>query len=551
MASLLFNFAGSFVGGALFGQPGALIGGLIGSYLGNQFFGTGQEDTTRFGPRLQDLTLSTSAFGQPIPWVFGTQRVGAQMFWATDIVEIRTEITVEQGGGGGFGKGGIGGGGSSQTNVTFKYQANTAMMCCRGPKDIVKVWADGKIILDHTGEGQVESAKFSGLIVRYSGTTTQEPDPTIQGDVGIADTPAYRDICYFVIHDFPLEDFGNRIPQFNALVSDASETLPFDSLDMGAIYGSSSVFGAAILTGTWSLDGRYFISVTNGTVWDTLNHSVVTRTTRLLDQLGSSGVGEPITLDQSGNIVWFDSAVGSTSYVYIADPITLELLYAGKVTGGSNPKFVELQVSQSPVPQLAGEITNNRIAVLGFAGIVWVFETRPSVPLATVMVDDGSFVPELQQVFRVEIIDFQAPSSPGDAWNVLLDHGSNVDRDQFVWFSITDDQGSTHQDMYLFKFDPWAGAFILSTKVPNESGGGQRDGSLAYDPVLHKLAVWVRDIIGGGVNYIQQYDIETDTWEEFGVVANLVENGTNFNGYHAINSKVWFQRSIAGVIKDQ
>ncbi len=551
MASLLFNFAGSFIGGALFGQPGALVGGLIGSYIGNQLFGPDQEDTTRFGPRLQDLTVSSSAFGAPIPWVFGTQRVGTQMIWATDIIELRTEITVESGGGGGFGKGGIGGGGSSQTNVTFKYQANAALLCCRGPKDIVKVWADGKIILDHTGTGQVASAKFSGLIVRYPGSTTQEPDPTIQGDVGIADAPAYRDICYFVIHDFPLEDFGNRIPQFNALVSDADETLPFDSLDMGAIYGSPAVEGSAIWLGTWSLDGRYFISIARGTVWDTLNHSVVTRTTRLLDQLSNSGIGGEVTLDQSGNVVFFDATVGGTSYVYVADPITLELLYAGEATGGI-PKFTQLQVSQSPVPQLAGEITNNRMAVLGDSADIWVFETRPSVPLDTVTVDDGSFVPKLQLLSRTLIIDFQSPSSPGDDWRALVDGGSNVDRDQFVWFAVTDNQGVTQRDMYLFKFDPWAHALILSTKVPNNDGGGQRKGALAYDPVLHKLACFVEDGGGGsGGGFIYQYDIDTDTWEDDAVGSTIVDDGTNWNGYHAINSKVWYQRDVAGVIKNE
>lgn len=555
MASLALQFAGSFVGGALFGPIGAKVGGLIGSYIGSQLFGPDQEDTTRFGPRLQELGVSSSAFGQPIPWVFGTQRVGTQMIWATDIIEIRTEITVEQGGGGGFGKGGIGGGGSSQTNVTFKYHANAALLCCRGEKDIVKIWADGKIILDHTGEGQVASAKFSGLIVRYNGSTTQEPDPTVQADVGIADTSAYRDICYFVIHDFPLEDFGNRIPQFNVLVSDASEELPSDDLDLLAIYGDfNTVTPAGISRGAWSIDGRYFIDILDGIVFDTLNHSVVTKTDRLVDQIGINGVGDNITVDkQTGNVVLFESTVSNTTQIYIVDPITLELLYAGTLTA-NNPFFTELVISQSATPPLAGELVNNRISVMDKSGTIYVYETRPSVPLDMVQLDDGSFVPELQLLMPgVQAINFLSPSSPGNSWDTLLDHGSNVDRDQFAWFAITDDQGVLQQDMYLFQFDPWAGAFVSATKVPNESGGGQRRGDLAYDPVLHKLAVFVSHGGGGNnVNYIQQYDIETDTWEEFGVaILGMVDSGTNWNGYHAINSKAWFQRSIAGIIKDE
>jgi hypothetical protein len=46
----------------------------------------------------------------------------------------------------------------------------------------------------------------------YPGDEAQDPDPTIQATQGASVTPAYRGICYALFENFPLANFGDRIP---------------------------------------------------------------------------------------------------------------------------------------------------------------------------------------------------------------------------------------------------------------------------------------------------------------------------------------------------
>src|SRR5665213_2082899 len=52
----------------------------------------------------------------------------------------------------------------------------------------------------------------------YPGDQAQLPDPTIQAAEGATLTPAYRGQVYFMWEDFPLTNFGDRIPSFRAQV---------------------------------------------------------------------------------------------------------------------------------------------------------------------------------------------------------------------------------------------------------------------------------------------------------------------------------------------
>jgi hypothetical protein len=53
----------------------------------------------------------------------------------------------------------------------------------------------------------------------YPGTQTQLPDPTIQAAEGVDITPAFRPLVYAVWENFPLANFGNRLPNFRAEVT--------------------------------------------------------------------------------------------------------------------------------------------------------------------------------------------------------------------------------------------------------------------------------------------------------------------------------------------
>ena len=63
------------------------------------------------GPRLDSLQVTDSAYGEPIPICFGTQRLGGNIIWATS---IREDKVVEVTGGGG------GKGGCSEIDITAR-----------------------------------------------------------------------------------------------------------------------------------------------------------------------------------------------------------------------------------------------------------------------------------------------------------------------------------------------------------------------------------------------------------------------------------------------
>jgi hypothetical protein len=52
----------------------------------------------------------------------------------------------------------------------------------------------------------------------YLGYEDQLPNALIESYLGVGNVPAYRGVCYFVLHNLQLEDFGNAIPTFTVEV---------------------------------------------------------------------------------------------------------------------------------------------------------------------------------------------------------------------------------------------------------------------------------------------------------------------------------------------
>ncbi len=535
MGQLAFTIAGTAIG-AFFGQPG--LGAAIGGAIGGAAFPEEGPTVETEGPRLSTLRISSSNYGTPIPWVFGTQRVGVQLVWATNIVETRTETSTTSGGG----KGG-GGGGATQIHATYTYQANGALLCARGEKDIVKIWADSKVILEVESEGQIISAEYTDSITLYRGTTTQEPDPTIQADLGVEDTSAFRDFCYFVVNDFELANFGNRIPLFNALVTDGTPTITFAQLDIAAAPFSPAFSGSGTLSGgQFSPDGRYFFTP-NGFVIDVLTRRVVTFTESTIDEL--SLVGGINDVDSNGNMLQVEGA--TTSFIYALDPLTWQPLYStGPITG--TPIFTHLAVSKSPFPMVAGDPIRDRVAVMGFQCEVWIFETVPSADPVQVTTGGGITLPKMAQVHKLDLHDFFQPNT-ALFWNVLSDGGAVADRDGKIWFSVTDGETDGFQEMWLFRLDVWTGAFEYGIQVPiRGTANGIEGGEIAYDPVTHKLAIRTFYLNEGPINnnFIECYDIDARTFNDDPPATNWHStNGTNFNGKVSPNGSVWFKQTTA------
>lgn len=202
MATLVLGAAATAFSGAI--GAGAFTSALIsgaatvaGAYADNLLISalTPSRNTTVNGPRIGDLRLQTSTEGAPLPDAFGRLRLAGQVIWST---RLRMEVATSTQNVGGKGVGG----GQKVTTTTYLYYGNFAIGICEGPiVGISRVWADGKLLDRSTLPHRV-----------YPGTDDQQPDPLIETKEGAA--PAYRGTAYIVFEDLPLEDFGNRIPQF-------------------------------------------------------------------------------------------------------------------------------------------------------------------------------------------------------------------------------------------------------------------------------------------------------------------------------------------------
>ncbi len=126
LSAILVNTPMSFL------MTAALYAGA--SYIDNKLFGP--EGMTFEGQRMKDLSIQASAYGVPIPKVYGRFRTSGNVIWGTNFVEHRKEETSG---------GGKGGGGGETTTVTYTYSTSFAIGLHDGKiDDVVRAWADGK-----------------------------------------------------------------------------------------------------------------------------------------------------------------------------------------------------------------------------------------------------------------------------------------------------------------------------------------------------------------------------------------------------------------------
>jgi hypothetical protein len=206
--------AGQALGGIVGGVIGFLIGGpagaayaLYGAQIGMMAGGLidPPKGPVINGPRLNDLTVQTSTYGAFIPRNYGTVAQNGNVFWlqGDKLTEVKTTTT--QGGKGG----------PSSTTNTFTYFATFAVGLCKGPIDgISKIWIGPDLFYDASSSdvsAVIASNTAATNFTLYKGTDTQLPDPSIQADKGIANTPAYRGLAYIVFHNLALAKYSNSL----------------------------------------------------------------------------------------------------------------------------------------------------------------------------------------------------------------------------------------------------------------------------------------------------------------------------------------------------
>ncbi|WP_186297665.1 phage tail protein [Sedimenticola selenatireducens] len=137
--------------------------------------------------------------------MYGTARIAGNVIWSGGIQE--TSHTQDVGGKGG----------SSASHTTYTYSCSFSVGICEGEiTGIRRIWADSVLIYnkgDTATADELAVSNQNGITV-YTGSETQEPDPTIEAAEGMGNVPAFRGLAHVVFDTFQLENYGNRIPNF-------------------------------------------------------------------------------------------------------------------------------------------------------------------------------------------------------------------------------------------------------------------------------------------------------------------------------------------------
>ncbi len=197
MAEIVLSQAGAVAGNALlpeglkvFGQQiaGAAIGKAVGSVVGRAI--DASLTPPQEGPRIESLQVMESREGASLPSVYGRGKVSGQVIWASRFKEKRREQSAGKGG---------------PSYTEYSYSISFAIALCEGPiTRLDRVWANGESLI---------LKDFNWRL--YRGTEDQLPDPLIEAIEGTGNAPAYRGTAYIVFEDFPLDGFGNRMPQLS------------------------------------------------------------------------------------------------------------------------------------------------------------------------------------------------------------------------------------------------------------------------------------------------------------------------------------------------
>ncbi len=222
MATLVLTVVGGFVGGP--------IGAAIGATMGQQIDAAIFKPKGREGPRLADLKVQASTYGQQIPQLFGTMRVAGSVIWATDLIERRNKR---------------GGGKGRPSTTEYSYAVSLAVALSSRPiRGIGRIWADGNLLRGSSGTFQ-ERCIFRW----HDGSEDQAADPLIASALGMASASAFRGLAYAVFEELELGAFGNRIPSLTFEVE--ADTA---NVDVGLV-GDRLMGESGRCAGDWSFAG--------------------------------------------------------------------------------------------------------------------------------------------------------------------------------------------------------------------------------------------------------------------------------------------------------
>lgn len=248
MGQVIGQTAGGVLG-SYFGPAGASLGAAAGSIIGG-YIGGGGKDQVNEGPRLQNLRVATSRYGEQIVTIRGRMRTNGLVVWGPPIREVVNESKESAGKGGG----------PEVTTRTFVYFASWASLFCTGEMgDLLRVWFDARLMYDvrESASAATRANSFAWAdryLAYYPGSESQGPDPTIVAVEGVGNVPAMKGLAYGVFKDHPLEDFGRRRPSVTVEIASKTGESKFIAVSEdggnGKVYNLGDMSVAADLVGT-------------------------------------------------------------------------------------------------------------------------------------------------------------------------------------------------------------------------------------------------------------------------------------------------------------
>lgn len=335
------------------------------------------------GPRVDDLKVTTSAYGANIAHGYGVTRIGGNLIWA---LPIREQKHTERVGGKG--------GGPSQKIITWSYWFTGAVAVGEGPiDDILRIWADSKLVFDRGGNlqasererrrlntsqefndqfidaldsgGEYTGTRRAGWTIRlYKGTEDQLPDPAMEADIGVENTVPHRGIAYVVFDDCPLADFGNRVPNFSFEV--AWKANPVQPIILPTFLPDTILNSVSnnLIAVAWEA-GVYFIADTNavdGETWFAVMD--IGTNTQLIEFQHGAAIGygpeweqhvgpTTIATGPSGHLYGATFLDNDFVALWKADPLTASNVWT-TVIGGFSVPYQLLEIATQPTASAPG-----------------------------------------------------------------------------------------------------------------------------------------------------------------------------------------------------
>ncbi|WP_448680024.1 phage tail protein [Pseudomonas nicosulfuronedens] len=167
-------------------------------------------------------TVQDSAYGNQIPRFYGMVGTSGNVIW---LKGGKLDVTVKKKKSGGKG------GSSSSATTTYSFFATFALSLGEGPiAGVRRIWCGDKLIYN-AGSDDLETIIAGNRAAKgwklYLGTDDQLPDPDIQADKGVDNTPAYRGLAYIKFKKFALKDYGDSLAgsQFKVEIVATSTTV--------------------------------------------------------------------------------------------------------------------------------------------------------------------------------------------------------------------------------------------------------------------------------------------------------------------------------------